>query len=533
MKWIGQHIYDLVARFRKDVHITGRLTLDTNSGGYLATGRSITPGDGGAFHIDAGTVIDNATSGSGTAALYAHAKIEQPTISAANNSVTVTDAATLYIAAAPSAGDNVTITNDYALWIDAGDTRLDGDLDLNGRLTMDGVTFDVNATGAVTIDGDGTTITNPSDSGQKALTIDNNDIDEVCLQLDAANTTSSILNVAATALTTANAVYINCDALTTGKALRLDVDDALTASATKTLLDVDYDKAGVTASGQTSATTGISVNMADAATNNADGAVTMIGAQIDVDSANAQGTITQKGLVLNVAADGTADTATTSGIEMEVVDGGTDIKMMSHADTADYCTIATTTNGATTITTVDGGAALAHFEVAADGDITLDAAGTIKLEGPVRPTGQIQLTHSSFTSDIDTTKTYMAFNDGDSENTASNHVDLPLIAPVAGKLLRVNLRANQDLSGKPLTWRLETQATGVNFTTGPTIVGTQSGAGCTNTSLTTYDFTSSLDSGDNLIDAGDAVFVSIQSNASTASTKFYITCTWEWDFSGI
>ena len=150
-----------------------------------------------------------------------------------------------------------------------------------------------------------------------------------------------------------------------------------------------------------------------------------------------------------------------------------------------------------------------------------------------RPVGQIQLTHSSFTADIDTTKTYMAFNDGDSENTATNHVDLPLIAPVAGKLLRVNLRSNQDLSGKTLTWRLETQATGVTFGTGPTVVGTQSGAGCTNSSVTTYDFTSSLDSGDSIIDAGDAVFVSIQSDATTANTKFYITCMWEWDFSGV
>ena len=59
---------------------------------------------------------------------------------------------------------------------------------------------------------------------------------------------------------------------------------------------------------------------------------------------------------------------------MEVADGGTDIKMMSHADTADYCAISTTTNGATTLTTVDGGAAAAHFEVAADGDIILDSA---------------------------------------------------------------------------------------------------------------------------------------------------------------
>jgi hypothetical protein len=173
-----------------------------------------------------------------------------------------------------------------------------------------------------------------------------------------------------------------------------------------------------------------------------------------------------------------------------------------------------------------------YFTAAASGTIAsnLGLDSNSKLTRSTRPVGALQITNSSFTADIDTTKTYMAFNDGDSENTATNHVDLPIIAPTNGKLIRLNLRANQDLSGKTLTWRLETQAAGVNFTTGPTIVGTQSGAGCTNTSLTTYDFTSSLDSGDNLIDAGDAVFISVQSNASTSSTKFYITCIWEWDY---
>lgn len=39
----------------------------------------------------------------------------------------ITNAATFYIADAPVAGTNATITNRYALWIDAGKVRLDGD----------------------------------------------------------------------------------------------------------------------------------------------------------------------------------------------------------------------------------------------------------------------------------------------------------------------------------------------------------------------------------------------------------------------
>ena len=123
-----------------------------------------------------------------------------------------------------------------------------------------------------------------------------------------------------------------------------------------------------------------------------------------------------------------------------------------------------------------------------------------------------------------------AFTDGDAESTSTGGSSIPIIAPVAGKLLKVFLRSNKNLNSLTFTWRLETQA-GVNFGTGPSVVGTQSGAGCQNTTMTTYDFTSSLDSGDNLIDAGDAVYLSIQSGGATSSTKFYITCLWEWDLS--
>jgi hypothetical protein len=54
--------------------------------------------------------------------------------------------------------------------------------------------------------------------------------------------------------------------------------------------------------------------------------------------------------------------------------------MRSSADTGDSCSIKTTTHGATTITTTDDDGTAAHFEIAADGNIILDAAGDIALE---------------------------------------------------------------------------------------------------------------------------------------------------------
>ena len=60
--------------------------------------------------------------------------------------------------------------------------------------------------------------------------------------------------------------------------------------------------------------------------------------------------------------------------------GDSRLQVISSEDANDYFDIVTTTNGATTLTTVDGGAAAAHFEIAADGNITLDAAVDIVLE---------------------------------------------------------------------------------------------------------------------------------------------------------
>lgn len=63
-------------------------------------------------------------------------RIVAPTLAFAGAS-TVTNAATVYIDAAPTAGTNATITNAYALWVDAGTTRLDGTVLLNGAITAD------------------------------------------------------------------------------------------------------------------------------------------------------------------------------------------------------------------------------------------------------------------------------------------------------------------------------------------------------------------------------------------------------------
>ena len=131
------------AHLTTDQTFTG---LKTFSAPIISDGnRTITTGDGAAIHVDSFNVTDGATSGSGTAAAFRHVSIEAPRLFATNIGVTTTDAATLYIDTPPVAGTNQTITNAYALWVDAGNARFDGDLIVGGDIDLEG-DIDVNGT---------------------------------------------------------------------------------------------------------------------------------------------------------------------------------------------------------------------------------------------------------------------------------------------------------------------------------------------------------------------------------------------------
>lgn len=68
--------------------------------------------------------------------------LRAPTYSAVG-STTITDSATLYIDAGPTAGTNVTQTNRWALWIDANDARFDGNLRFNASGTTSNTNISV------------------------------------------------------------------------------------------------------------------------------------------------------------------------------------------------------------------------------------------------------------------------------------------------------------------------------------------------------------------------------------------------------
>jgi len=93
----------------------GDVLLDMTPGASTAIAAEVPT-----FVMRTATLTTNATI-----ADYRFNKFLRPTL-ASNSSRTTTNAATLYIDNAPAAGTNMTITNPYSLWVDDGNTRLDG-----------------------------------------------------------------------------------------------------------------------------------------------------------------------------------------------------------------------------------------------------------------------------------------------------------------------------------------------------------------------------------------------------------------------
>ena len=83
---------------------------------------------GMALRINGATYTDTGTAASGTNAFAAGTSYGIPTFAATNTGVTYTNAATLYISDAPTAGTNVTLTNRYALYVAAGNSIFGGDI---------------------------------------------------------------------------------------------------------------------------------------------------------------------------------------------------------------------------------------------------------------------------------------------------------------------------------------------------------------------------------------------------------------------
>jgi hypothetical protein len=139
---------------------TSALVKLVTVGGTSFSGTTVfAPATPAKLYMGTGTVTDTTSAIGATNAVGAVASLAITPIAATNTSVTYTDAATLYIAGAPSAGTNITLTNPYALYIAAGNVYLgsgtaNGVAYLNGSkvlTTGSALTFDGTNLGIATI----------------------------------------------------------------------------------------------------------------------------------------------------------------------------------------------------------------------------------------------------------------------------------------------------------------------------------------------------------------------------------------------
>jgi len=509
MKWIGQHIYDLVARFRNDVYLEdistgtiasgGNLGLDSNnkivkasaSGGIAFDGSTangiLTYKDSDEATVESNLTFDGSTlsltgalSVTGDVVTFTSANADDPVLTVQNTTNDAQAARLQFVKNRGAAGqDNDNVAElDFYSYNDAG-------------------TPEQQQYGRIVCKVDDATDGQESGSIQMFVATHDGSLRRFLLGIGgsvSSETDVTIANGAASVTTIAGT-------LTMGSTATLDNSGLLQVA----------NQTGITGVGTISSGTWQGTSIATTYTA---AKVTSIGAGdgIDIDSATGDVTIT-------------AETATDSN--PGVVELATTAETTTGTDTGRAVTpdgLKDGYQGSTNVTTLGTiGTGVWNGTAIASAYLDSDTAHL---------STQKHMTHHSFTADIDTTKTYVGLVDADSEATSTTGIDMPLVFPVASKLLQVTLRSNKNLSALTYTWRLETQATGVGFGTGPTIVGTQSGSGPAQTGHTTYDFTTSLDSGDNIVDAFDAVYLSLQSSGSTANTKYYVTCVWETDMSG-
>lgn len=262
----------------------------------------------------------------------------------------------------PSSAD--VLTYDGAKWVAEAPTAGD----ITGVTAGDGLTGGGN-TGAVSLAvGAGTGI----DVAADAISVDVSDF----------MTNGSDNRV----LTATGTDAMNGEANLTFDGNTLTVTDAVTdtSAGTFTAIDVNFDKTGTS----TSDNTMIGINLDMDNTSATDGTNTMVGVKLTptLQHASAAGVTVVKGLEVTATGSAPGNTTTRAldltatgadfnqGIFMKIDNGGPDIKMLSSADNADFCTISTGANGEVTIATTDGGAAAGHINLDPDGDVIIKGA---------------------------------------------------------------------------------------------------------------------------------------------------------------
>ena len=211
-----------------------------------------------------------------------------------------------------------------------------------------------------------------------------------------AGSSSSSLNALATALTISddlsstfagvvNTGVVN-STVTAATGLTLDHNFSVTDASTTIGLDIDFDKTGASSSNNTMI--GLNIDMDNTTATGGTNNMTALKVTPTCTHASGSGTVNIKGLEVVATGGQPNETSTVRALDLQSTGGdytqgihintddanGWDLKIVSSADTGDFCTLAVAANGATTLTTVDDDGANADLTFTVDG--TFDVTAT-------------------------------------------------------------------------------------------------------------------------------------------------------------
>ena len=247
MKWIGQHIWDFISRFRSDVYLEGTETGTIASGGNLG--------------LDSNNKIVKANTESGELAFNG---------STANGVLTYGGAAQVDVES------NLTYNSD--------------ELTHNGDFTIASQVLTLDIVEDIEINADTGNI-NFKDGGTSFI------------DMALSATTGNMLALDAKDITTGSAIKITDATYNQSNPLLLDITDTTTTTLNRTgkaLFNVDYERpsGSPVATGNTIHTTGVAIRMDDNATNV--GTSSQTGLNVYIDNASSNGTVSNVGIKTQV-----------------------------------------------------------------------------------------------------------------------------------------------------------------------------------------------------------------------------------------
>lgn len=342
MKWIGQHIWDFISRFRTTVYLENLETSSETNVLVVDSDGKVTKNSSASGDITGVTITTD--SGGGSAASDTSGSADFSILGATGVGVT-NSGTTITATAVPAEIDHDSLSN----FVAAEHYRWDTDIASTATIHTENIT-DLHGAGV-----DGSAGELLSDDGDGTVTNNTN------LVVSNTATSGAILDITADALTTGSAILIDDDSYErAGGHINIDVEDTLTTTIDRGgygLLNINCNRPGGSpvASGQSLVAIAASIQMTDASTNV--GTYTKTGLNIDISSTSLNGTVDNVGIVTDV---GGGDT-------------NYDIKMINPADDSEFATIEAGEGGMLNIRTVSDDST-GHLTILPDGDVNIESS---------------------------------------------------------------------------------------------------------------------------------------------------------------